>query len=272
MKLDEIIPEKSIVLDESVGFTIVPVDNNNLALVLANGKEALPLIQTTDYKKINDIFNNIKKFIESTKNEDTHFGYSIQEQKEEDEYNAPINPQLYKPIKNNDIDEVRKLIATGLESDNKRCTPLLMAAEAGNLDIISLLVKTGIFDDGEYHSAVRVAAQNNNIEIIDYFASFDSELDFDEIYWIAIDSQNIKMLEYCLNIQYSPYKNSMLKNFPFILCDAIEKENIEVVRFLLKNGADPNKKDEENRNPLTEANKTNNKEIIKILLDAGAKL
>ena len=45
-----------------------------------------------------------------------------------------------------------------------------------------------------------------------------------------------------------------------------------MVRFLLKNGADPNKKDEENRNPLTEANKTNNKEIIKILLDAGAKL
>jgi hypothetical protein len=34
MKLDEIIPEKSIVLDESVGFTIFPVDNNNLALVL----------------------------------------------------------------------------------------------------------------------------------------------------------------------------------------------------------------------------------------------
>jgi ankyrin repeat protein len=200
------------------------------------------------------------------------FAQDIQGTEKENKWNEPINQQLYDPIKNNDIAEVERLIQKGLDKDDQKCTPLLMAAKTGNVKIMSLLVKTNLFTDVQHQTVVRTALEKNNIKILDYFTSFDSELGFDEIYWIAIDSQNIKMLEYCLNIQYSPYKNSMLKNFPFILCDAIEKEYIEVVRFLLKNGADPNKKDDDNRNPLAEANKTCNKEIIKLLVDAGAKL
>lgn len=189
-------------------------------------------------------------------------------------WNESINKQLYDPIKNNNINKIKELILKGLDKDDQKCKPLLMAAENGNVEIMSLLIKTGKFsnEQDQYFYAFKTAALKHNFETTDYLASFDRQLVISEIWWEAIDKQDIQLLNYFLNIKYKPYKNSMRKNFPFILCDAIEKEYIEVIKFLLANSADPNQNDEKNRNPLTEANKTNNKEIIKLLVDAGAKL
>lgn len=191
-------------------------------------------------------------------------------------WNEPINQQLYDPIKNNDIEEIKRLILKGLDRDDQKCTPLLMVAKTGNVEILSLLINTHRFSDEQNQVAAYMASYNNNIPIVDYFASFDDELDIDELYWSAFENQNFKMMEYYLNIKYKPYKNHMRKSFQYLLLNIIQSENVKVLGWLLRNGADPNEEiDDKNSNfqmPLAEAYKTNNKEIIKILLDAGAKL
>lgn len=248
---------------------------------LKEGKNvSLNKIENPPYSDLQTPLDVAANYIGSTKlvkmliENGAKFAKGIQEKEKERKWNETINQQLYDPIKNNDIAEVERLIKKGLDKDDQKCTPLLMAAETGNVEIMSLLVKTNLFTDAEHQTVVRTALEKNNIKILEYFASFDDELDIDEFYWNAIDSQNIQILEYCLNIPYAPYKNKMRKNLPFILCNAIEYEYIEVIKFLLKNNADPNKQpdDEKYKTPLTEANKTQNKEIIKLLVDAGAKL
>ena len=248
---------------------------------LKEGKNvSLNKIENPPYSDLQTPLDVAANYIGSTKlvkmliENGAKFAKGIQEKEKERKWNETINQQLYDPIKNNNINKIKELISKGLDKDDQKCKPLLMAAENGNVEIMSLLIKTEKFSNkyDQYFHAFKTAALKHNFEITDYLASFDRQLVISEIWWEAIDNQDIQLFNYFLNIKYRPYKNSMRKNFPFILCDAIQKEYIEVVKFLLKNGADPNKKDEENRNPLAEANKTCNKEIIKLLVDAEAKL
>jgi len=248
---------------------------------LKEGKNvSLNKIENPPYSDLQTPLDVAANYIGSTKlvkmliENGAKFAKEIQEKEKERKWNETINQQLYDPIKNNDINKIKELISKGLDKDDQKCKPLLMAAENGNVEIMSLLIKTEKFSNeyDQYFYAFKTAALKHNFEITDYLASFDRQLVISEIWWEAIDKQDIQLLNYFLNIKYRPYKNSMRKNFPFILCDAIQKEYIEVIKFLFKNGADPNKKDEDKRKPLAEANKTCNKEIIKLLVDAGAKL
>ena len=248
---------------------------------LKEGKNvSLNKIENPPYSDLQTPLDVAANYIGSTKlvkmliENGAKFAKEIQEKEKERKWNETINQQLYDPIKNNDINKIKELISKGLDKDDQKCKPLLMAAENGNVEIMSLLIKTEKFSNeyDQYFYAFKTAALKHNFEITDYLASFDRQLVISEIWWEAIDKQDIQLLNYFLNIKYRPYKNSMRKEFPFILCDAIQKEYIEVIKFLFKNGADPNKKDEDKRKPLAEANKTCNKEIIKLLVDAGAKL
>ena len=92
---------------------------------------------------------------------------------------------------------------------------------------------------------------------------------------------NRKYLEYylkdCLthiNDDITPLYSSPL-NFGSLLCSAIHGKSLECIKYLLDNGANPNKSDEYGRSPLIFTFHTVNDdkklcEIIKMLLKAGA--
>lgn len=53
------------------------------------------------------------------------------------------------------------------------------------------------------------------------------------------------------------------------LCRAVNSRNLDMVRFLLENGADPNIVESDGEGPLSEASGTNNIQLLRFLVDYG---
>ena len=88
-------------------------------------------------------------------------------------------------------------------------------------------------------------------------------------------SRDFKLENYDKDVTFSlkdkKQAQSLITNIQnSFFASAVQQNNIEEVRKLLKKGADPNKKTNENIPVLIEATKDKNYELIKILLDAGA--
>jgi ankyrin repeat protein len=124
-------------------------------------------------------------------------------------------------------------------------TPLMIAAAEGNLELLERLLEAGAdwsLSNAEGQTAVTIAASRGRISILKRLEREGAEVD---------------------------YGSSKLHNQ--VLLEAVDKEDVEQVRWALQGSADPNVVDSVGElTALTSACLNGNQEIIRLLLDAGA--
>lgn len=143
------------------------------------------------------------------------------------------------------IEIIEKLLQEGASpnitiSNNE--TPLIQAISHEDLDMVKLLVE-------------RYAANIN----------FPSHL-LDTPLSKAASRNNLEIAEYLLQKGANP--NAMVNRYPLI--EAIQRQNLDMVKLLVENKADVNVSDGHNQIPLWEAAKTGNTQIVECLLQHGA--
>lgn len=156
---------------------------------------------------------------------------------------------VWSDIKAGKADAVKKDLDQGLDPNSLAPTgyPLLQTAVANdNIEIVKILLKYGA-DPKRYGCEwlVDTAARNDNYELVK----------------LLVDSGAVvKRPSYFCCIWDDP------------LVDAIGKNNLQIVKFLLENGADPNAAGLSLTSALQTAAQVGNIDIMKLLISAGAKI
>lgn len=193
---------------------------------------------------------------------------------------------LIMAITNQSISMIELLIENGADLDYDSWedrTPLSYAIETGNIEIVALLLKNGanLHLIYTYRTYRHTEVPSPNKYITSWKQVYGTSL-IDAIY----RQVDIKIVELLLEYGSSVNTQDSFKKTP--LAFAIEKENTDLVRFLLEEGANPNFQYDylvakhptgfetapiyiySPRTPLTVAKEINNEEIIRLLIDAGA--
>ena len=154
---------------------------------------------------------------------------------------------VWSDIKAGKEDAVKKALDKGLDPNSLAPTgyPLLQTAVANdNVEIVKLLLKYGA-DPKRYGCEwlVDTAVRNNNYELV-------------------------KLLVHAGAVVKRPSYFCCIWDDPLV--DAVGKQNLEIVRFLLANGADPNAAGLSLTTALQTAAQTGNIDIMKLLIESGA--
>jgi cytohesin len=214
------------------GMNTVPISSNNINL--SNGRPLLT--NTTDpvqprFKRVG-IVGRIKNMFKALPHEERRF------------------EKLKEAIYDNNIDEIKRLLATGVNVNKViyGYTLLHIAAERNNSDVIELLLAAGANPD----------VQNVNGDTpLDIIFKTHSKL-----YNSFLDNLSVRLL-----INASSELDSSL------LFKAISKDDTNFVIFLIEKGANVNVKDSTyGRTPLLDAILRKNTDIVRLLLDASANL
>ena len=192
-------------------------------------------------------------------------------------------------------------------------TPLHITVKLEAIEMVALLLKYGAYpniknDNGQY--PLHIAAENGSIEIAELLLKYGSDLyvknkEGKTPLDIAIASENPKsfLVEDLLHGRMKDYSlenellkvirrgnnqkaielltnsidiNAKLSSTKTLLHIAVQENNIEIVKFLLKHGANPNAKDANGNTPLHEVMsefflyEQSSKIIVKLLLEYGA--
>ena len=157
---------------------------------------------------------------------------------------------IFEAIKNEDNQRVIQLLDEGVDVDirfENGSTPLMFAAQNGNLEIVKLLLERGanVNAKNEIGSTVLMFAdQSNNLEIIQLLLGKGANIN-------AEDNNGLNALHYAAR-----YSNSL-----------------EIVKLLLESGVNVNAKSKKGNTPLMLAGRNENENylnIVKLLLDNGA--
>ena len=179
------------------------------------------------------------------------------------------NDDLMESIKNNDINKIRTLLREGINLDlyNIRygMTPLMYAAEIGNIEIVNELLDFGAKD---FDFAFYVACSEGRWDIAESIMKAGASNYNIALSYAAIGGQ-LEIVEKLIDLG--------AKDLNPALVSACEGNNLEVVRYLIDAGANVNTrayieayrnyKGAERKSPLTAAT---NIEIIRELVNAGA--
>jgi len=170
-------------------------------------------------------------------------------------------------------------------------TALMYAAWRGHTSIVKYLVDNkanvnetikspGRYIGHEDYTAIMLTKGKNRTEIVKLLLDAGAEPEPTKNKFIrGIRQNSFQLVEEALkegfdiNSDISCFGNNFLGDFGFAkhaLSVSIDKDNIELVRFLIKNGADVNKKDTKNSTPLMVASSEGVANIVNILLEAGA--
>jgi len=148
------------------------------------------------------------------------------------------------------FDIAKYLIEKGADVNAKNArgeTPLMIAAFLGNTEIVKSLIERGAdieCVDSKGKSAPYIAFCSGNEELLDIFVK--------------------------KGVDMSKVVNSNPDRFSNPLEQAIESENIPLLKSLIKMGVRLNAKSEFNHTPLSAAARSGNYEIAKLLIDTGA--
>lgn len=176
--------------------------------------------------------------------------------------------ELYRHILENDYKAV-KLYQESVNVQNEPDpTPLMFAVYKSDLKMVKLLVKKGAdinrkgiishgdFSEFSYGSCLTVAAGENKIEILKYLLSQGANIDEEE----AIINGESEYVDKGSELAWTPLQWALIKG------------NIDIVKYLVRKGADVNKFGIHDKSILALAYDCNNQELIDFLISKGAKL
>ncbi len=194
---------------------------------------------------------------------------------------------------NGHVDVVRYLIDRGADVNERtsprKITALIQAAKNGNLNIVKLLVKAGADLDvqlkgtetgrqlSEYgKTALMLAADKNYIDIVKYLHEQGDDIDQKRAdgktsLMLAVERESLPVIETL--IQLKANVNIQDEDGKTALHLATQKKNVNlrIVDLLIKNGANPDlKEDKWEWTPLMIAAHNGQKAAVEHLLDGGA--
>ena len=165
-----------------------------------------------------------------------------------------IDESLEAAIRNNDIETVNHIINSG--------------ADIAKIEYEREGHEDDLFNVGK--SFLMIAVDNNNLEMIKLLVNnYDNYDDKEDFYTTPIKKRNPFRLGYPTLKEYLDQLDYN-SNFETALILAVKQEKINIIKYLLSVGADPNIQDFSQKSALNYATEKENKKIIGILIDGGA--
>ena len=174
---------------------------------------------------------------------------------------------------------IRFLLSKNVDIEGKddfNNTPLLNAADLGDLDTVKILIKHGADVDAinnDYdtplHKAVNLKSQTMAKLLIDSNANLNIKDKFGNTPLnIAVSRRSFKTVE----VLTKNGANVNLKNSKGItaLHNAVNGKSVNIIKLLINNGAEIDIQNENGETPLFNAACQLNKGIVQVLIDAGA--
>ena len=217
---------------------------------------------------------------------------------------------LINAVDNGDVDEVKKLIEEGYDvnertDDKFGYTPLIRASQQGFLNVVKYLIEEGRADvtqrDLFGQSCLYRAAGENQLSTVKYLAEKEPSLIADSV-WSACHSGHDEVTSYLLSLGADVEQKGFFEATPLIAASqeghlstvnllhekgkaevnakdikgrtsfylAAQYNNVHVMDYLLKNGANINETDNKNASPLYTACRYGLKESIIFLVKRNA--
>lgn len=208
---------------------------------------------------------------------------------------APVNlpaqetDALLKKVMRNDIKAVKELIASGtdINQQNKMYghTSLIIACNYNYVDLAKLLISEGadINIIGKDGSTALIAAGSNSQELVEILISKGADIKAKMINGtgvltqcingILMDRISIQLAEILLSKGADVDESATIGHTEGYtpLMTAARNNKLELVNFLIKNGANLNAKSKDGSTPLSLAVKKGHQDIINVLKSNGAK-
>lgn len=202
--------------------------------------------------------------------------------------NHESNPILAACFKDSNLEVVIELLNNGANlnvKDSRGYTPLMIAAERGNHNIVKKLLKNGVDLHNISYSQklskpIHLAAYEGHIEVIKEILNNGVDIDLTDSYGrtalcCAAQSQQLDLVKFLLANGASVNSASKHGISPLMnLCYGNNKqmERLKIIRNLIENGVDINKKDYHGETALRRATGAYNynEQIIITLLENGA--
>ncbi len=191
------------------------------------------------------------------------------------------NSLIHITLNNDNLDLLRCLIEhkAPLIEDLWGNTPLIRTIKENKVEAMKLLCD--ITDGYEKDLALFVAKKENIESLAQYLkehGAYDFEnMDFDQALKKGMDFAKRYLVHRTPKTIFShsdrkkDFKNFCKRAGGAWLITAIQHNNLEIVKFLVENGANINTTNEKFETPLTIASRTGNESIVNYLLDNGAK-
>ncbi|EKV57038.1 inversin protein alternative isoform [Brachyspira hampsonii 30446] len=229
--------------------------------------------------------NYTNEYIQGTELDPIATGYSkIDEILNQYKYKAPIY-EISKLLAEEGLEgKITEMTNFGDKYIYKDSTPLFLAVQFGYNDLAKELIKEGAdvnarASDMETEDGIDMlyyAVRNNNVEmskiLIDKGLDAGRDYGYEYSYYLtdaAINNNNLDMLKILVQSGDIDLKSSLIP-------DAIEKDNIEMVKYLISIGQDVNAQifadGDWINSPIKIAAQNGNIEIAKLLIDKGANL
>lgn len=168
----------------------------------------------------------------------------------------------------NQFENVKLLLSLGADINAKDVagdTPIEIAAQRGNLEVLKYLRVKGARLEPTLLDKTMVSG---DVCTLKYLCENGYKLDKHDLMDRAIASKNLEMVRYLVSqgakLELSPHQASEM------LINVGLTGSPEIARKLLEQGARINHKDQEGDTPLLVASRTENTEVVKFLLQSGA--
>ncbi len=180
-----------------------------------------------------------------------------------------------------DLDFVKYLISKGIDvnyANDSGTTALINAIKEKKVDILKYLLDNGadfLKETKAGENAVDIALATGTVEILNILYTKVQTIDFTNLRWSKsvyriLSLQNYEKLEYlCTKTNFLKFKDSEGDN---LLNIAIENKMEKLTSFFIENGLDIEEPNSKRERPIIQAIKNNNYNIVKALIDGGAKL
>ncbi|XP_044153104.1 fibronectin type 3 and ankyrin repeat domains protein 1 [Bufo gargarizans] len=189
---------------------------------------------------------------------------------------------LHRAVNMNDEAAVLKILQNGHVKanipDKLGFTPLMVAAQRGDLRIVQLLIDHGADINqvnGSGKNSLMLACFSGHLEVVEYLrrqgASWENrdKGGCTAMHW-AVDGDNLKLIEWMIADGCEvDVKDSCSRWTPLMLVSAVTG-NPDVAQRLIAAGADVNVKDKDGKTPLMVAALNNHERLVRLLIENGA--
>lgn len=182
---------------------------------------------------------------------------------------------LYTAMQRGDLHQIERHIAWGSDLNQTLpggLPPLHMAAAEGHLVIARLLVKHGATldgPDGAGRTPLFQALRHGRTPVAGLLLKMGAKLDANAMLWLLLEDQGLDRDSLGLLLEQGADINQR-RNGATPLGAAIALNNLDLVKVLVRAGANVDLPDAEGRTPLQQATERGNADIIRHLSRQGA--